>query len=299
MATVGVDLGGTKLLAAAVADGGELVFRSYRRIGGLPREELLGTIEAAVTEAAAAAGGATAVGFGIPSTVDRRSGAAIVSNHLPLDGMPFAQTMRERLGLPVAVDNDGNCAALAEWRQGAAAGTDHAVVLTLGTGIGGGLVLGGRLYRGASGAGAELGHMVVDQDGPACFGECPGRGCLESLASGSAIARDAAAAGLPADGAEVTRLALAGDATARALLRLVGERLGAGLAGLAMAFEPQVIVVGGGVMAAGELLLAPARAEMLRRTMEPARGNVRVEAAALGEDAGVVGAALLAAEEAA
>ena len=299
MATIGIDLGGTKLLAGAVGADGGILFRSYRRIGGLARDELLATIEAAVLEAAAAAGGTAAVGFGIPSMVDRRTGASVVSNHLPLDGIPFAEEMRGRLGLPVAIDNDGNCAALAEWRLGAAAGTSHAVVLTLGTGIGGGLVLDGRLYRGATGAGAELGHMVIDQDGPRCFGECPGHGCLESLASGSALARDAAAAGLPTDGAEVTRLALAGDAIAAALLRVVGERLGAGLASLAMVFEPEVIVVGGGVMAAGELLLAPARGEMLRRAMEPARGNVRVEPAAFGEDAGMVGAALLAREEAA
>ncbi len=299
MATIGVDLGGTKLLAGAVAPDGKVLFRSYRRIAGLAREELLATIESAVIEAAAAAGGAEAAGFGIPAMVDRRTGTAVSSNHLPLDGLAFAETMRSRLAMPVAVDNDATCAAVAEWRRGAAAGAQHAVVLTLGTGIGGGLVLDGRLYRGADGAAAELGHMVVDLDGPPCFGDCPGRGCLEALASGSAIARDAEAAGLPADGAEVTRLALAGDETARALLRVVGERLGAGLAGLTMIFNPEVIVVGGGVMAAGELLLAPARQELLARAMEPSRSAVRVLAASHGEDAGLIGAALLAAEEAA
>jgi glucokinase len=299
MATVGVDLGGTKLLAGAVSPSGELLHRVYRRIGGLSRDDLLRTIEAAFVEVAAAAGGeVTAAGFGIPSMIDRRAGVSVSSNHLPLDGMPFAAALRERLGLPVAVDNDGNCAALAEWRRGAAAGASHVVLLTLGTGIGGGLVLDGRLYRGALGAGAEMGHMVVDADGPRCFGACPGRGCLEALASGSALARDAAAAGLPADGAEVTRLARAGDAVALSVLSAVGERLGAGLAGLAMVFNPEVIVVGGGVMAAGELLLAPAREELARRAMEPALGTVRVVAAALGEEAGMIGAALMAAEEA-
>ena len=298
MATIGVDLGGTKLIAGAVGPGGEVTFRSYRRIAGLPQDELLETIEAAVVEASTAAGGADAVGFGIPAAIDRAGGRVVSSNHLPLDGLAFADLMRARTGARVAVDNDATCAALAEWRLGAAAGTRHAVVLTLGTGIGGGLVLDGRLYRGASGAAAELGHLVVDRDGPACFGACPGRGCLEALASGSAIARDAAAAGLPPDGAEVTRLALAGDERATALLRTVGERLGAGLAGLAMAFDPEAIVVGGGAMAAGELLLSPARDELRRRAMEPAR-SVRVSAAALGDAAGMVGAALLAAEEAA
>jgi glucokinase len=297
MATVGVDLGGTKLLAGALSPTGELLHRVYRRIGGLSREDLLSTIEAAYVEVSAAAGGdVTGVGFGIPSMIDRHTGVSVSSNHLPLDGMPFAETLRDRLGLPVAVDNDGNCAALAEWRQGAAAGARHVVLLTLGTGIGGGLVLDGKLYRGARGAGAELGHMVVDADGPACFGDCPGRGCLEALASGSALARDALAAGLPGDGAEVTRLAREGDAAAGAVLDAVGRRLGAGLAGLAMVFGPEVIVVGGGVMAAGELLLGPAREELARRAMEPTRSAVRVMAAGLGEDAGMIGAALMAAE---
>ena len=300
MATIGVDLGGTKLLAGAVAADGEILHRAYRRTAGLSRDDLLLSIEAAVVEAASVAGGEiTAAGFGIPAMIDRRSGVAVSSNHTALGGVAVAEVLRERLGMPVAVDNDATCATLAEWRLGAAAGARHAVILTLGTGIGGGLVLDGRLYRGAVGAGAELGHMVVDSDGPACFGSCPSRGCLEALASGSAIARDAAAAGLPGDGAEVTRLALAGDEAAAGLLGAVGVRLGAGLAGLAMIFNPEVIVIGGGVIAAGELLLAPAREELLRRAMEPVRSGVRVAAAAFGAEAGMVGAGLLAAEEAA
>lgn len=299
MVTIGVDLGGTKLLAGAVAPDGRLLHRTYRRTAGLDREELLGTIEAAVVETSAVVGGeVAAAGFGIPAMFDSRAGTAISSNHTPLDGVEVADLLRDRLRMPVAVDNDANCATLAEWRRGAAAGALHVVALTLGTGVGGGLVLGGRLYRGAQGAGAEIGHMVVDEDGPACFGDCPGRGCLEALASGSAIARDAAAAGLPASAEEVARLAGEGDERSVELLRGVGRRLGAGLAGLAMIFNPQVIVIGGGVIAAGELLLAPAREELLRRAMEPSRSAVRVEAAAFGADAGMIGAALLAAEEA-
>ena len=296
MATVGVDLGGTKLLAGVVADGGEVLFRRYRRIAGLGRDELLRTVEAAIVEAIAAAGEVTAVGLGLPAMLERDRGVVVSCNHHPIDGLRPAEALA--LDVPVVVDNDATCAAFGEWRLGAAAGTRNAVLLTVGTGIGGGLVLDGRLYRGAGGAAAELGHMVVDADGPACFGACPGRGCLEALASGSAIARDAAAAGLPADGAEVTRMALEGDDRAVAVLRAVGERLGAGLAGLAMVFDPEVIVVGGGAMAAGNLLLAPAREELRRRAMEPAR-SVRVVTAALGEDAGMIGAALMAAEEAA
>jgi glucokinase len=195
----------------------------------------------------------------------------------------------------VAVDNDANCAVLAEWTLGAARGCDHVALLTLGTGIGGGLVLDGRVYRGAVGAGAELGHMPVDLDGPPCFGGCPGRGCLESLCSGSALARDAEALfARPVTGEEVTELARAGDATAVQLMHTLGDRLGAGLAGIANALNPEMIVVGGGVMAAGELVLEPARAELRRRALAPSR-DVDVVAAELGEEAGMIGAALLAA----
>jgi glucokinase len=217
--------------------------------------------------------------------------------HLPLAGVAFGELMADGLGLRTVVDNDANCATLAEWRLGGARGASHVVMLTMGTGIGGGLVLDGRMYRGAVGAGAELGHMPVDLDGPACFDGCPGRGCLEALCSGSAIARDSARlADGPMTAQEVTELARSGDAPARALLDDVGTSLGAGLAGLAMAFNPEVIVVGGGVMGAGELLLEPARAELARRALPPA-SSVRVVAAALGPEAGMIGAALLAAAE--
>ena len=283
--TIGVDLGGTKLLAGALAADGSVVATERRLIGGLGLEDLLDV----TAEAVAALGVAgDAAGFGIPSLIDTRTGVSVRCVHLPLDGVAFGALMAERLGVPVVVDNDANCAVVGEWRAGAARGFSHVVLLTLGTGIGGGLVLDGALYRGAIGAGAELGHVPVDLDGPECFGGCPGRGCLEALCSGSAIARDA---GMSSE--EVTRRAFAGDATATAVLRDVGTRLGAGLAGLAMTFNPEVIVVGGGVMGAGELLLAPAREELRRRAMAPSR-DVDVVAAALGAQAGMIGAALLA-----
>jgi glucokinase len=198
----------------------------------------------------------------------------------------------ERLGRPVRVDNDATCAVLAEWRLGAARGLSHVALLTLGTGIGGGLVLGGEVYRGAIGAAAELGHVPVDMDGPPCFGGCPGRGCLEALCSGSALARDAAPVFGPVTGEEVTRRALDGDKRALGLLRAMGTKLGVGLAGIAMTLNPELIVLGGGVMAAGELLLEPARAELRARALAPSRA-VPVVAATLGEDAGMIGAACL------
>jgi glucokinase len=301
--TIGVDLGGTKLLAGAVD--GDLAVRSrvHRRIRGLERSVLLDAVADAVRDVEAQAGEADGIGFGIPSLIDRRSGVSVRCVHLPLDGVRFGAEMEDRLGRPVSFDNDANCAALGEWRAGAASGASDAVVLTLGTGIGGGLVLGGALYRGSVGAGAELGHMTIDLDGPRCFGGCPGRGCLEALASGSALERDAAAALAehpsstladapgPLSGEAIVAAARVGDEFACSLLTTLGERLGAGLSALVNAFNPEVVVVGGGLMAAGELILGPAR-----DAIPPSRDVVKVVAAALGEDAGFVGAALLARE---
>jgi glucokinase len=305
VATIGVDLGGTKLLAGALGPHLQVRTRVRREVAGLSLDELLDVTAAAVQDAAAGED-VEAVGFGIPSLIDRRTGISVRCNHLPLDGVAFGGLMHERLGVPVEVDNDANCAMLAEWRAGAAQGAEHAVLLTIGTGIGGGLLMDGEIYRGAVGVGAELGHMVVDLDGPACFGSCPSRGCLEAVASGSALARDAAeaAAANPEgslgreanlDGVAVTRMAQSGDPEALAVVTALAERLGAGLAGIAMALNPEVIVIGGGVMALGDLLLHPAQAELRRRVLDPVR-DVRIVAAAFGDDAGMIGAALMAEE---
>ena len=186
---IGIDAGGTKLLGGVVDEELVVHHRVRRQWRGADRQETLDIILDAVDEVRAAAADVDAVGFGLPALVDAQTGASVWSNHLPIDGVPFRDLMSERLGLPVAVDNDANVAALAEHRHGAARGADHAVMVALGTGIGGGLILGGRLYRGARGFGGELGHLVVDHDGEDCPGECPGWGCLEVLASGTAIGR--------------------------------------------------------------------------------------------------------------
>jgi glucokinase len=289
MPTLGLDLGGTKLLAGVVERDGTVLASERERIAGLPLGALIDLIVDVITRL----GPDLEVGVGIPALIDQRSGIAVRCVHLPFDGVNVGEVLAGRLGRPVKVDNDATCAVLAEWTLGAARGHSHVALLTLGTGIGGGLVLDGRVYRGAVGAAGELGHVPVDLDGPACFGGCPSRGCLEALCSGSALARDGSALlGRPVTGEQVTELARSGDIAATRLIETLGDRLGAGLAGIAMSLNPEVIVVGGGVMAAGELVLGPARAELRRRALAPSR-DVEVVAAALGQEAGMIGAALL------
>jgi len=308
---IGLDAGGTKLLAGVVDQRLEVHHRLTHLWEGRGRDEVLDTFVATAEDARNAAPGVEAVGFGIPSLVDHSSGVSLTSVHLPLEGVPFRELMSERLGLPVFVDNDSNTAVLAEHRFGAARGASNVVMLTLGTGIGGGLVLDGELYRGSIGAAGELGHMVVDMDGPPCGPGCPGRGCLEAVASGTAIGREgteaarerpdsalgrAARAGEEITGALVTQHALAGDDAACDVMRLVGRRLGVGIAALVNIFNPEVVVVGGGAMAAGELLLGPAREVAGGRALPGAWGSVRVVPAAFTDEAGMLGAAVMALE---
>jgi glucokinase len=308
---IGIDAGGTKLLGGVVDEELVVHHRVRRQWRGADRQETLDIILDAVEEVRAAASDVDAVGFGLPALVETETGVSTWSNHLPIAGVPFRDLMSERLGLPVAVDNDANVAALAEHRHGAARGTQDAVLLALGTGIGGGLVLGGRLYRGARGYAGELGHVVVDHDGEDCPGECPGRGCLEVLASGTAIGRagaaiaaerpDSALGRRAADGGEitgglVTEMAHEGDEESQEALARVGARLGAGLTGLVNTFDPEVVVIGGGAVAAGELLLAPARAVVAERALPPIAERVRIVPAHFGDESGMLGAALIALE---
>jgi glucokinase len=310
--TIGVDLGGTKLLAGAVSSDLAVHHRALRPAAGLDQAALVESCVQAVEEARAAVPGeVVGVGFGIPCLIDQRTGIAVMAVNLPLHDIPFRDVMTERLGLPVTVDNDANCAALAEVRAGAGAGCTELVMLTIGTGIGGGLILGGELYRGAIGAGAEMGHMVVEIDGPPCQGFCPNRGCLESVASGTALVREASLAvaarpdtalgraledGRPLTGPLITELAHDGDPVARDAIETVGRALGVGLSSLVNILNPEVIVIGGGVIAAGEMLLDPARREMRQRALLPARDAVRIVAAEFGDQAGMIGAALMARE---
>jgi glucokinase len=306
---IGIDAGGTKLLGGVVDEGLVVHHRVHRTWRGADRAETLDIIVESVEEVRAAAPDVVAVGFGIPALVEWETGVSRWSTHLPLADVRFRDVMSERLGLPVVVDNDANAALLAEARFGAARGVSHAVLVALGTGIGSGLLLDGRIYRGSRGLGAEIGHMVVDLHGPDCQGSCPGRGCLEVMASGSTIGREgrAAAAAAPdsalgrrvaADqeitGGIVTELAHAGDAAAISVLTQIGRRLGYGLVGVVNVFNPELIVIGGGALAAGELLLGPAREVVAERALPPVREMVSIVPAEFGDESGMLGAALLA-----
>ncbi len=308
--TIGVDMGGTKLLAGAVDAALAVHHRVQRTVAGLDQAALLDITVEAVQETRRAAGAEIdAVGFGIPCLMDQRTGIGVVAVNLPLHNVPFADVMAERLGLPVFVDNDGNVAALAEHRAGAARGCSEAVLLTIGTGIGGGLILRDELYRGAVGAAAELGHITIDMDGPRCQGNCPNHGCVEAHSSGTALAREARrlaqerpgsglaralGKGQELEGPLVTELAHDGDPAAIEVLELVGTRLGVGVASLVNIFNPQVVVIGGGVIGAGELLLAPVRRTVAERALPPSRDEVKIVPARFGVEAGMIGAATLA-----
>jgi glucokinase len=304
---IGVDLGGTKMLVGVLA-GTEVLYEEREASTGQTEDELVELLVREVNEARTARPEAAAVGLGIPATIDHDRGVAVSAVNLPLADLPIRDLVGERVGLPVFVDNDANVAALAEQLYGAARGADDAVMLTIGTGIGGGLILGGEVYRGATGAGAELGHTVIDINGPPCQGNCPGRGCVETMASGTAIGREGQLAaesdpdsvlatmlaeGHRIDGKAVTEAALAGDPTSVAVFDLVGTRLGAALVTFANTFQPSVIVVGGGVMAAGDLLLEPARRTLREHALRP-MNETPVVAAELGPDAGMIGAAAMA-----
>jgi glucokinase len=299
------------MLVGVMGRGPTLLHRHIASSHGRTETEVVELLERELQAAIATRPGVAAIGLGVPCTIDRRRGVCVNAVNLPLADLPLRDLLSDRLGLPTSMDNDANLAALGEHRYGAARGATNVVMLTIGTGIGGGLIIDGRPYRGSVGAAAEFGHVVIAEDGPPCQGNCPNRGCVESLASGPALAREGLAAaernpdsalgralaeGGSIGGREVVAAARAGDQIALGVLDLIGGRIGVALASLANALDPDVIVLGGGVMAAGELLLEPARRELRARALPP-QNEVPVRVAALGEEAGAIGAATLALEE--
>jgi len=285
---LGVDVGGTKVAAASVERGapGHAVEHPTPLESS---EALLDGIVATVREVAAVAGQPRAVGVGVPSQVEWATGTVVASVNIPLAGVPLREELGRRLGVPVYVDNDAACAALAEAE---AIGARELVMLTLGTGVGGGVITGGRIFRGAHGLGGELGHVVVEADGPECPGACPNRGCLEALCSGTALERDAGM-----KGREVVAAARAGDGGAQAHLDRLGRYLGIGISNMVNAFQPEHVVIGGGLSAAADLFLDTAVSEAGARALPALWDRTRVQVAQAGGAAGVVGAGLLALQE--
>ena len=294
MLIVGVDIGGTKVFAGLVDATGRVLTRVQRRTphrSSAP--DVVADTIVGVVEDIRVGIDVVAVGIGAAGFVDR-GGVVRFAPHLSWRDEPLQEVLEQRIGLPVVVDNDANVTARAEMGFGSGRGYSEAVCLTLGTGIGGAVVVAGDVVRGGQGLAGEFGHMQVVPDGLAC--ECGQRGCWEQYSSGRAIARVGRAHG-GLDGPGVTEAARVGERWALDAFGEVGGWLGVGLAGLVSALDPEIVIVGGGLSEAGDLLLEPARRAFSARL--PGRGfrdEPQIVAAELGPDAGFIGAAALARE---
>lgn len=296
--TIGVDVGGTKV-SVAVLDGGKLSEPEIRPTETSSAAALLDQLAAAVT--AASGDGTSAVGIGIPSVVEWRTGRVRSSVNIPLEDVPLRRVLSERIGMPVFVDNDATVAALAEAHDDdGELAARHLVMLTVGTGVGGGVVINGRIYRGSTGAAPELGHMLIaarlDDGGTERSERFPQPGSLEAHAAGrrlDALARERGYDG----GRALVEAARRGEEAALAALRILGTALGVGIANVINAFDPEVVVIGGGVSAAGELLLEPAKETAWKFVLPGVGTNTEIRLARYGPRAGVRGAALLARQE--
>jgi glucokinase len=294
--TVGVDVGGTKVLAALVDADGNILSKEQRPTANHDYGALLDTIQKCV-EVARGDQETNSVGLAIAGHVVADGSRALFGAHLPLAGEPIRDDLTARLGLPVTVDNDGNAAGWAEHRFGAGRGYDDVLMVTVGTGLGAGLVFDGRLYRGGFGFAGEPGHMAVVRDGRPC--PCGSRGCWERYASGTALlATYHELGGDPElDGPQVTTAAIQGDPLAREAFTEIGDWLGYGLAGVVTTLDPAIVVIGGGVSEAGNLLMVQARKTFSETiTGKGLRPEPPIVLASLGQDAGVIGAATIARE---
>jgi glucokinase len=310
---LGIDIGGTNLVVGSVAEDGS----ALRALASEPThaeagssdvlDRLVALANRAIAETRREVPGAEIVGVGVgaPGPLDTRSGIVLLTPNLGWANLPLRQIIHDRLGLPCALDNDANCAVLGEWWVGAARGTRHAIGLTIGTGIGGGIILNGLLYHGASDVAGEIGHTTIDTEGRRC--KCGNYGCLEAYASGPNIAvraREAIEAGaesrLPGHvGGDLSRItaqtvyeaAAAGDELALEVVNDTARFLAVGVANLLNIFNPEVVVVCGGVTLAGDHLFVPLRREVARRAFKPAVNACRIVPGELVGPAGVYGAA--------
>ena len=305
---LGVDVGGTKIAVAGVR-GAEITHRVEHPTPLDSADSLLDGLESAVKEASADGDKPVAIGVGVPSQIEYATGTVETSVNIPLSGLSLREELGGRFGVPVYVDNDANVAALAEAEI---IGSGELVMLTLGTGVGGGVITGGQIFRGAHGLGAELGHFTLSPDGPPCPGNCPNSGCVEAYCSGQALERDATelardkpgsrlAEALGADdrvsGPELVRVAEEGDSDAELVFDRFGRMLGVAIAGYVNVFEPEHVVIGGGVSRASGLFLDRAIKEAATRALPALWRRTEVTLAEGGADAGVIGAGLLAAHE--
>lgn len=310
--TIGVDVGGTKILAGTVTAEGEILATGRRPTPRHDAEDVLATVSDVVQElAAASAEPVEGVGVGVAGLVDADRSKVYFAPNLRWSQVPVRTILEASTGLPVVVENDGNVAAWGEYRFGAGRGASDMVLVTVGTGIGGGIVIDGRLFRGAHGAAGEIGHLNAVPDGRACG--CGRGGCWEQYASGNALVREArelaaerrSEAGLllslgdgtpeGVQGTDVTEAARAGDPIAVEAFTRVGTWLGRGLADLAAVLDPEVFVIGGGVSESGDLLLASARSTLSDKLIgQRNRPAPQVRVAELTNSAGIVGAADLA-----
>jgi glucokinase len=303
---IGVDVGGTKIAAGVVTPEGEIL-NEVRYPTAASSERLLSSIARAIAEVKDGFDEVGGACLAVPGFVLTAENKVIFAPNLhAIEGIPLKEEIGERTGLPVTVENDANAAAWGEFRFGAGSEVEHLVFITLGTGVGGGVIMHGVLLRGAQGAGGELGHVTIQATGPRC--NCGNRGCLEALASGTAIQRrarevanekpDSALGRLATErkvlGEDVTELAQEGDEAAVSVLEEAGTWLGIGLAGFVNVFNPEVIAIGGGVAKASEFILPPAREEVRLRARSPSRDLVEIKEATLGPESGVLGAAALA-----
>ena len=312
---VGVDLGGTNIVTGALSVDGARTYGVRSAPTGVASgadsvvETIAAQIEATIADTMREAGvtrdAFLGIGVGAPGPLDRARGLVIIAPNLGWTNFPLRDRISERLGLPATLDNDANCATVGEWWQGAARGGRHVVGLTIGTGIGGGLIVDGKLFHGASDVAGEIGHTTIELNGRLCT--CGNYGCLEAYASGPAIAtrarevlvREGTGSLMPGlvngdlerlTAATVYDAARQGDAVANEIVRDTGRYLGTGVANLLNIFNPDVVVVAGGVTAAGDRLFGPLGAEVRRRAFAPAVAAARIVPGELPGTAGVVGA---------
>lgn len=308
---IGIDVGGTNVKIALVDNKGKIIYsNSIPTRAEMGYEYTINNMKEAITElikeTKSDPKNIESIGFGFPGQIDYQKGIVRLAPNIPgWVNVPIAEIMEKEFGIPTRVDNDVRCAALGELNYGAGQGCENLICITVGTGIGSGLVINGKLVRGASNAAGEIGHIKLDMNGGPLCG-CGDRGCLEAFASGPSIvamAEEYIKGGKSTKYRElanpditpyiVSEAAKQGDPVAKRIFTIVGEYIGIGLASVVNLLNPEKIIIGGGVAAAGDLLLTPIKESLIKRAMPIAGSAVEIVPAQLGNSAGVIGASLL------